>query len=85
MLDLKSVKDEVMDLLDEFYTKEEMAEHLEQLVWARLYYFDEKLVELDRQLAEEKARRLSETGILPFTVGFSLACLASLMLYFWGC
>lgn len=81
MLNLKSVSEEVRELTDD----EELAEHIEQLVWARLYYFDQKLAEFDQRLADAKAQNTLWGFILPFTVGFCSASLGSLVLYFWGC
>lgn len=80
MLELRSVSEEVRELTDD----EELAEHIEQLVWNRLYYFDEKLAELDSQLAEAREQAVSLNLLLPFLTGFGLGCLGCLVI-FWGC
>lgn len=80
MLDLKTVREEVMELTGD----EELAEKLEQLVWARLSFFDEKLQEFDQRLAVARESQLANEVMLPFLAGFSLACLGCLVI-FWGC
>jgi hypothetical protein len=84
MLEIQGVKEEVLELLDEPMTKEELAEHIEQLVWHRLCFFDERLHEFDQRLADANAKVIVGNFVLPFLTGFSMACLGSLII-FWGC